>query len=78
MTLALQDTAVTAKAATIPISIEVARVFGMPITDIGTYLSICIGCLVIIDYLWKWYRRYRTPIYNHAYLDKLESQEDKE
>lgn len=76
MTLHMHDTANTAKAASIPISIEVAKVFGLPITDVGTYLSIFIGCLVIIDYMWKWYRRYNTPRYTKDqldFLDKLES-----
>jgi hypothetical protein len=78
MKLDMQDTAITTKAATIPIGMEVAKILGVSITDVGTYLSLFIGCLVVIDYMWKWYRRYKTPIAFQHYIDKLESQENKE
>lgn len=74
----MHDTAVTTKAASIPIGVEVVKVFGISITDIGTYLSIFIGCLVVIDYMWKWYRRFKTPITSQHYIDELEAKETKE
>jgi hypothetical protein len=67
----MQDTVITTKVASIPISMQVAKIAGVPITDIGTYISIFIGCLVIIDYAWKWHRRLKTPLLSQEYLDVL-------
>lgn len=75
MKLYMHDTAITAKAASIPIAIEVAKIAGVQITDVGNYISIFVGCLVSIDYMWKWYRRSKTPILSQEYLDKLEKLE---
>ena len=70
------DTTLTTKVATVPISAGVATLFGMPLSDLTAYVSILIGVMVIIDYLWKWYRRYNTPIVTHDELLILTEKDD--
>lgn len=70
------DTTLTTKIATVPLSAGVASLFGIPLSDLTAYVSILIGCMVIVDYLWKWYRRYKTPIVTHDELLILTEKDD--
>lgn len=54
-----KETAITAKLVSVPISIEVAKIGGIPISDFATYMAIFVSCLVVADYMWKWYRQWR-------------------
>lgn len=54
-----KETAITAKLVTIPAGIEVAKICGIPINDVATYAAITVSLVVILDYLWKWYRQWK-------------------
>ena len=73
------DTTLTTKIATVPLSAGVASLFGIPLSDLTAYVSILIGCMVIVDYLWKWYRRYQTPVVvYHASTAVVDLDDDKD
>lgn len=54
-----KETAATAKFASIPLGMEAAKIFGIPINDFATYMAIFVSGLIAMDYLWKFYRQWR-------------------
>lgn len=54
----MNETTTAAAKLSLPIGVQAAKIFGMPINDLATYLAILVSIMVACDYLWKWYRRW--------------------